>query len=116
MNEIRTNLTTEAYIYEICRTGYIPLIRNRQIIKNGKIVGDEKERVGGGVALLVKDTLTIVKEINLPENIFTLEERANTELVGAEIKLGSKNVNFFSLYNPPDNIINEKVLNFISNQ
>ena len=42
LNETRTNSTTEAYIYEICRTGYIPLIRNRQIIKNGKIVGDEK--------------------------------------------------------------------------
>lgn len=90
------------------------IIKNRQIVQNGKISNDEKEHVGGGVALLVKDSLTISKEIALPEQAFTATERANAEMVGAEIKIGNKFINVFSLYNPPGTILNEKLLSFIS--
>ena len=79
-------------------------------ICNGKIVADEKELIGGGVALLVKDTLTINNEISLPEQIFTIDERASIEIVGASVKLGNKNINLFSLYNPPDSLISEKLI------
>ena len=115
LNETRTNSTTEYYIHELCQQGYYPFIKNRQIIQNGKITNDEREHVGGGVALLIRDSLTVTKEITLPEQIFTLVERATTEIVGIEIKIGNRHINVFSMYNPPGMLLNEKVLNHITN-
>ena len=77
---------------------------------------DEKELVGGGVALLVKDDLTITREIELPVDIFSLQERTDIEIVGASIKLGIKEVSFFSYYNPPETNISEKLLGYIAKE
>ena len=63
--------------------------------------------------LLIRDSF-VVSEIVLPNN-FTLEERAGIEIVGASIKVGNEDVAIFSYYNPPDVIINNKLLNFIEN-
>lgn len=74
LNETRTNSTTEAYIYDICKLGYYPIIRNRKKLLEGKIVGDETDRTGGGVALLIKDSILIKEEFELPTDKFTLIE------------------------------------------
>jgi len=116
INETRTNSTTESYIYEIASLGYLPIIRSRRINDGRIIMIDEKELVGGGVALLVKDDLTITREIELPVDIFSLQERTDIEIVGASIKLGIKEVSFFSYYNPPETNISEKLLGYIAKE
>ena len=113
INETRTNSTTENYIYEISKLGYFPIIRSRKTIIDGKIQTNEINLNGGGVALLVKDSIAIVKEIELPKETFSIMERASIEIVGATIKIGEKEVTFFSLYNPPETKIDEKLIKFI---
>jgi exonuclease III len=116
INETRTNSTTECYLYEIAKLGYFPVIRSRHI-NDGKItMVDERELVGGGVALLVRDDLIITKEIELPADTFSLEERTEIEIVGASVKVGSKEIAFFSYYNPPSTIISEKLLDYIAKE
>ena len=88
LNEIRTNSTTESYIYEVAKLGYFPLIRSRKVIEKGKIVTDEKDLNGGGVALLIKDTIVITQEFELPANKLSIEERSQIEIIGASIKVG----------------------------
>jgi hypothetical protein len=61
-------------------------------------------------------TLIVTREIELPKESFTLQERADIKIVGAAIKLGEKEMAFFSLYNPPENIINDKLLDFIAKE
>jgi hypothetical protein len=77
---------------------------------------DERELVGGGVALLVKDELIITREIDMPADIFSLQERTDIEIVGATIKMGIDEISFFSYYNPPETIISEKLLGFIAKE
>ena len=113
LNETRTNSTTEAYLYELSKLGYYPVIRSRKIISKENIITNEINLNGGGVALLIKDTIAIMREIELPGDLFTLEERASIEIVGATIKIGEKDVTFFSLYNPPETLISDKLLRFI---
>ena len=116
LNETRTNSTTEAYIYEIAKLGYMPFIRSRKLVEAGKILTDERESVEGGVALLIRDTFSIIKEHELTGNQFTLEEKTQTKLIGAKIKIGEKEISIFSFYNAPNVTISEKVLNFINKQ
>jgi len=49
LNETRTNKTTEAYIYELCRPGYYPIIKSRKQEYNRKRVRGKSVN-GGGVA------------------------------------------------------------------
>ena len=100
----------------MAKLGYLPLTRSRHTVKDNCLVVEEKEHVGGGVALLIKDSLVITREIELPKEIFSLQERADIEMVGAAIKLGEKEIAFFSLYNPPENIISDKLLGFIARE
>jgi len=79
LNETRTNSTIEAYIYELCRLGYIPIIRSRKIIKNGKIINDEKNLNGGGVALLIRESLVWL-DLNAHLQIFGSSNSAGKAL------------------------------------
>jgi hypothetical protein len=78
LNETRTNKTTEAYIYELCRLGYYPIIKSRKQEYNrkrdrGKFVN------GGGVALMIKDNLMAreVKEKDLTDFLKDIEAVVN---------------------------------------
>jgi hypothetical protein len=50
---------------------------------------------GGGVALLVRDGITLIPEFKIPEAYNDLE------VVGAQIKCGNKIISVFSWYIPP---------------
>ena len=116
INETRTNSTTESYIYEMAKLGYLPFIRSRKVLENGKIVNENKHLNGGGVAILVKDSIVVAREIDLPSDKFTLEERANIEIIGVAIKVGGKEVAIFSYYNQPSSIVNSKVIEYVVSQ
>lgn len=61
---------------------------------------------GGGVCLLISETLEVVEEISLP---------FEAEIIGVKIKLKNKTFNVFSYYNAPDNgsTMNKNVITYI---
>ena len=101
LNETKTNATTCSYLYELSRVGYYPFIKNR-INEKG-----EETCQGGGVALLIKDSI-ISKPIKFNKELDPVE------IVGAEILFGGKTLNILSLYVPPDQVkINQNITNFL---
>jgi hypothetical protein len=108
-NETRTDATTEFYIYKICTRGYIPFIKSRPTEK--KKITEVNGLNGGGVALLIRDGLTVVPEFKIPEKFEKLEA------VGAQIRCDNKNLSIFSWYIPPEvGEVNKEFLSFIENQ
>ena len=79
LNETKTNATTSCYLFELAKNGYISIYKNR------KNESGEENSHGGGVALLIKDSL-ISKEISFKDGLDQLE------LVGAEVSMGGKNI------------------------
>ena len=106
LNETKTNSTTESYIYEICELGYKPRIKSRPDKK--EIVREGNVNVGGGVALLVRDTI-----VNWP---IDLEKFGEIEAVVVGVRQGNKDIHIFSWYNKPKiTNINAEFLEFVEN-
>ena len=102
LNEIKTDTVTANDLFRFDK--YIPYFKCRKLNGNS----------GGGVALLVKDTIES-EEIKLPfENV-----------IGVKIRLKNKVIAIFSYYNPPSTSsnkrnrvtsnLNENIFNFIQN-
>ena len=104
LNEIKTDTVTANDIFRFDR--YIPYFKCRE--SNGNS--------GGGVALLIKDTIES-EEIKMPFK--------NDEVIGVKIRLKNKIIAIFSYYNPPSTSsnkqnrvtsnLNENVFNYIQN-
>jgi hypothetical protein len=118
INEIKTNKTTENYLYQIAKLGYNVFFKSRKKISNkennsgiieGHSLGSESEREdsnGGGVALFIKDNITCWP-IDVPVAY------KDFEIVGAQIKSGNKFISIFSWYLPPKEDACEEVLSYI---
>ena len=63
-----------------------------------------RDSFGGGVALLILESLKAL-DIVIPKEI-------TVEAVGATLKLGNDQLNFFGYYNPPKHRPNKKFFEF----
>ena len=108
-NETRTNDTTDSYIFDLAHLGYMPMVRNRPEEDVHKIVKEGNKLPGGGVALLIRDTLVQSStRIEIPERF------SHLETLGINIKQGNEEISLFTWYIPPDRpIVDLEFLNFI---